>query len=130
MPEMIVCISSVIATRPSNYSSVSLIANDERISLLINNHICWKNQLIRSMTCSISTCYHLTCPCIRFPFNNTMIPTISNINTSLMIININTFGTRELMESIALLISSSNSETMLSPFRVVINVRRSTNNLS
>jgi hypothetical protein len=56
-----------------------------------------------------------------FPFHNTVIRLISDID-SLIIINIQTVRVVELIDSIALSISSSHSETILLPFGIRMNV--------
>jgi hypothetical protein len=70
---------------------------------------------------SISTGNHLTTRRTRFPFHNTVIRPISDID-GLIIINIQTAWVRELIDSIALFISSSRSETFLLPFSSQMNV--------
>ena len=62
---------------------------------------------------SISTGNHLTTRRTRFPFHNTVIPLISDID-SLIIINIQTPWVRELIDSISFFISSSHTEEEIS----------------
>jgi hypothetical protein len=61
---------------------------------------------------SISTGNHLATHRTRFPFHNTVIRLISDID-SFIIINIQTHWEAELIDSIAISISSSHSETIL-----------------
>jgi hypothetical protein len=89
-----------------------MIADDETIILFVDNHICWVRQLMSPTSISISTGKHLATRRIRFPFHNTVIPLISDID-SLIIVNIQTPWSKELIASIALSISSSDSETIL-----------------
>jgi hypothetical protein len=58
-----------------------------------------------------------------FPFHNTVIRQISDID-SLIIINIQTVRVVELIDSIALSISSSHSATILLPFGIRMTVNR------
>jgi hypothetical protein len=65
-----------------------------------------------STSLSISTGNYWVTRRTRFPFHNTVIRRISDID-SLIIINIQTPWAAELIDSIALFISSSHSETIL-----------------
>jgi hypothetical protein len=87
-----------------------MIADDETICLFVDNHICWVQQLISP----VSTGDYLATWRIHFPFDNTLIRRISDIR-SLIVINIQTRWQRELIDSAALVISSSHSETILLP---------------
>jgi hypothetical protein len=69
----------------------------------------------------IPTGNHLATRCTRFPFHNTVIVLISDIDR-LIIINIQTEWIGELIDSIALSISSSYSETILFPTSIWMNV--------
>jgi hypothetical protein len=77
-----------------------MIADDETISLFVDNHIIWVRQLMSPTSTSISTGNHLTTRRTPFPFHNTVILPISDID-SLIIINIQTLWVRELIDSIA-----------------------------
>src|SRR5579862_1598663 len=70
-----------ISTRPSNHSSIRIIADDETISLFVDNHISWVRQLMSPISFSISTGNHLTTRRTRFPFHNTVIQPISDIDS-------------------------------------------------
>jgi hypothetical protein len=70
---------------------------------------------------SVSTGNHLATRRIPCPFDNTGIRLISDID-SLIIINIQTPWVVELIDSIALSITSSHSETILLPFGIRMNV--------
>jgi hypothetical protein len=70
-----------------------------------------------SISFSISTGNHLATRRTRFPFRNTVIPHISDIDR-LIIINIQTEWVRELIDSV----SSSHSETILLPCGIRMNV--------
>jgi spore coat polysaccharide biosynthesis protein SpsF (cytidylyltransferase family) len=70
---------------------------------------------------SISTGNHLATRRTRFPFHNTVIQPLGDID-SLIIINIQTVRVSELIDSIAFSISSSHSETILLPFGIRVNV--------
>src|SRR3990167_5024712 len=110
-----------ISTRPSNHSSIPIITYDETICFFVNNHILRVRQLMISISLSMSTGNHLTTRrCTPFPFHNTMIVLISDIDR-LIIINIQTTWIRELIDSIALLISSSYSDTILFPSSIWMN---------
>ena len=69
----------------------------------------------------ISTGNYLTTRCIPFPFYNTVIRSISDIDC-LIIINIQSPWVWELIVSIALSISSNYSETILLPSSIWMNV--------
>jgi hypothetical protein len=69
----------------------------------------------------ISTGNHLATRRTPFPFHNTVIELISDID-SLIIINIQTTWVRELIDSFAFSISSSHSQTILLPFGIRMNV--------
>jgi hypothetical protein len=69
----------------------------------------------------ISTGNHMGNRRTPFPFYNTMIPLINDID-SLFIIDIQTAWGRELIDSITFFISSSYSETILLPFGTRMNV--------
>jgi hypothetical protein len=73
---------------------------------------------------SISTGNHLATRRTPFPFHNTVIQLISDID-SLIIINIQTRWVRQSIDSIAFAISSSHSETILLPFGIRMNVNSS-----
>jgi spore coat polysaccharide biosynthesis protein SpsF (cytidylyltransferase family) len=75
---------------------------------------------------SISTGNHLATRRTPFPFHNTVIQPITDID-SLIIINIQTVRVVELIDSIAWSTCSSHSETILLPFgiRMNVNSRRS-----
>ena len=111
-------------TRPSHHSSVVLVTDDQRIIHFVHNHICWRIQLISLIPFSISTYNDLTTFRITFPCNNMMIVIISNINR-LIIINIDTPRTTELMWSISFSISCSNGNSILFPFCIWRNINRS-----
>src|ERR1019366_7863089 len=99
-----------ISTRPSNHSSIRIIAYDETISLFVDNHISWVRQLMSPTSFSISTGNHLATRRTQFPFHNTVIRPFSDIDR-LIIINIQPVWVRELLDSITLPIASSDSET-------------------
>jgi hypothetical protein len=80
----------IILMKLPRYSSISSIRDNKTITLFINNHISWTNQLSISF---ISTCNYFTLLWIRIPCNNTIIPTIINING---LIIINKYPTREM----------------------------------
>jgi hypothetical protein len=81
----------------------------------------WVRQLMSPTSLSISTGYHLATRRTPFPFHNTVIRVISDID-SLIIINIKTAWVVELIDSIALSISCNRSETILLPFGIRMNV--------
>jgi hypothetical protein len=81
----------------------------------------WVRQLMSPTSFSISTSNDLATRRTRFPFHNTVIPPISDID-SLIIINMQTLWEVELIDSIAFSISSSHSETILLPCGIRLNV--------
>ena len=77
--------SCATSTRPPAHSSIPVVADDETVSLSVDEHICRVIQLIRSISCSVATSQHSATGVTPFPFHDAVIPPVSDDHRALLI---------------------------------------------